>query len=1247
MASLNVSVPTEAPETLAVLVRLVADRAANPARHLAKICFFLGAGADLSSGGVSFSDLKRQAIEQFAKRPLFDITSSEEIDARFELLFAQQEPDDKALLIDWLFHRMEPLTPSDAYKLLVLLSESGGVDSIVTTNFDGMLEKAQQELGRDLFQIYAPGVARPYPFSNGRFELPRKPYLKLHGDIASRTLLFLTEEEIKSPSYDPSMLMLLESIVRTHDLIFAGYGGNDPALARIIADAAKNTTNRFFWCSPHPPSLESPLFKLLGTRIRHVRTKFDDLMMEVARPVLERPSLLITEPNYLRCLFEWRLNYCNREYLQTYGERGGTSLIGAFARRPKAEEQVRSFLLSNRALTVISGPSGFGKTTLGIRLHSIWNDHRSSRILLIRSRALPSSGDIEQHVVEQLGGLGPRAPFSLFRFERWLAENQLRMILYIDGINEFSPDLARCVQLFRNILRFCYFLPEADSAIRVITTIRQETWNIMLSHLDPAQLQKTLWSDTDAEQGIGTISCGAFTDTELQDAVRRLHERGYANIETDHLPAAVISQLHDPYLLGTIAEASHQGLPAIPGAGVYQRAFEAKLTRRGSLIDTATLKDVLASLALGSLGKQEDKFREIDIEPAALRGEIIRLMKDLHVFVEAGDGYLQFDHDRTLEYFLALGLGTGREPNLETVADLLRFLKAFRTQAKPVAAARLYFQLLPRQRFGIIGKILRALDDEDVQYSLDERELLFGFGREVLSEMTEQGEPIALQYLADVSKAAASRKIGPHLLRAVAQCGAGLPIEDAMQVLTNISHVVWSPAAIEANIYAADRLVTLYLEAGCPNVSLSRDQPYATFFGDARCPSWQRLGRLLGFAAHLGPDNTNPHEYADTLRVLNASLDLLMREPPWGSSDAESVAAYFKNNCDRLLFNATPEAIDQFFQSSDRKALISIAERLATGNALSANDLESLGPYTRTLQTEVQYHLCHLFIAISSFNDFGATLNLVETKLASMSNASPAIEIDFLHAALVYLHVLHNETYDVPRFAIFEERILRGWPDVLLFRPGLVRGERRGFQDLFDRVFEDGFGVIYPYGVLLPSARRRHSLYKDYLQDLRSERASQLPLYTKYLDGFLASGRIEEALQILQALAGVIVLWPMEGLLTLRGVIGFPDPRIRRAVVRVLAEAFNRHPAETLWFLKSSGAAVSDEDLIEIKIRHDARIGRRQINEEEWARIGHFLFSRLGAKKAIVDCAIEILHAESLDDAVTRVLQRLGLLARR
>jgi hypothetical protein len=1235
--------PADRPETLASLVRLVADRAANPTGHRTRICVFLGAGADLSSGGVSFGDLKRQAVEEFTRRPLFDITTAEDIDARFESLFLQLEPDDRALLVEAIFRRLQPLHPSDAYKLLVLLAEAGGIDAVVTTNFDVMLERAQEELGRDLFQIYAPGVARPYLLSAERFELPRRPYLKLHGDIASRSVLLLTRDELSQSDYDKSMLDLFRSIVRTHDLVFAGYGGNDPALAQIIGDAVESGTNRIFWCGPHAPLSASPLYQRLQHRVRYVRVGFDALMMEVARPILERPSLIATEPSYLRCLFDWRLDYSNREYVQTYAQRSGRSMVDVYARRQALEDRVRAFLLSNRPLAVVAGPSGFGKTTLGIRLHKVWNEHRSTRLLLIRSRALPASGDIEQHIAEQLGGLGSKTAFSLFRLERWLAESSIRLVLYIDGINEFSADLARCVHLFRTILRFCYFLPEADSALRVIATIRQETWNLMLSHLDVAQLRKTMWTGGDGDQGLSAIPCEEFTDDELADALQRLRHHGYASIDAEALPPSTLVQMHDPYLLGTVAETVRQDLPSASGACLYQRAFEAKLKNRGSFVDNTTIKEVLSSIALKCLSTDQDKFREVDITPAAVRGEIIRLMKDLHVFVDAGDGFLQFDHDRTLEYFLAVGLGSGAGPSLETLDDVLRFVRTFRTQGKAIAAARLYFQLAPRDRFALISRCLRLRDQSDASYPPEDRERLFGFGREVLTEMTEAGEPLAQQYLDDVVRAAAVGQIGEHQLRAAVQAMVGLPVQLAIPLLTSATHAASDLPATEANIYAIDKLVARYLQDDCETLDFLQAPPYAVFFGDRTLTGWEKLGRLLSFAAEVGPDNTHPEEYANAKQSLNMALNQLLREPAWEATATPSIAKLIRRHCDRLMFNATEEAIETFFRDRDRSRLMALVTKLGNGFVLTDDDMQVIQPYTQSFDTEVQYHLCHLMLVLSSLNDLTATLRIIERKLAAFSNTSSPIEIDFVQAAVVYLHVLHNLRYDEQRFGIYEQKILRDWPDILLFRPGVMRGERRGFHDLFDRVFEDGFGVIYPYGVLRPSLRRRKLRQAAYRRELSTERASPLPLYTKYLDEFLRSGRIEEALQVVQTLAGVIVLWPMEGLLTLRSVVGYPDPQIRRAVVRVLAEAFNRHPSETLWFLKTSGAAVSDEELIEVKIRHEAHIGRRQINEEEWARIGHFLLTLPGARQAIMDCVAILLRADSLEHAIGAILQRLGL----
>jgi hypothetical protein len=1228
------------PEALPSLVRLVADRAADSVGHRAKICVLLGAGADISSGGLTFVELKRQAVEEYTKRPLFDITLPEQIEARFEELFVRLQPDERALLVDWLFHRMKPLQPSDAYKLLVLLAEVGGVDAVVTTNFDLMLETAQGQMGRDIFQVFAPGVARPYMWSP-RFEFPKKPYLKLHGDISSRSLTLLTSADLENAKYEPSMLELLRSILSTHDLVLIGYSGFDRALVPIIADAVSATNNRVFWCNPHSPSSESPLYSKIADRVRVIRLGFDQLMMEVARPVLERPSLATTEPTYLRCLFDWRIDYCNREYVQAYGERAGVSMVDVFARRRVLEKRLQSFLLPNRPLAIITGASGFGKTTLGIRLYKTWGSTASTKLMLIRSRSLRDNGDIEQHIVEQLGGLGSRAPFSLFQLERWIRNNGLRLVVYVDGVNEFSPELSRCLQFLKNILRLCYFLPESDSALRVIVTIRQETWSAMLPHLDSAQLQKTVWSDSEPQGSFSTIACTELSDEELEDAITRLRDHGYASINPNELSAAVMDQLRDPYLLGAVADAAQAGMPPIPSASVYGNALEAKLQRRDSLLDKGTLKEILASLALKCLTSQQDRFRELEIQPLELRSEIVRTMKDLNVFVDAGQGFLQFDHDRTFEYFLALAFSSGDEPSLETMGDLLRFLQSFKNQSKPIAAARLYFQLNPKERFNLISAALRLLDDSDNRYQTLEREILFGFGRDVLVQMTEQREPMVRDYLSDVIEAARVGKIGPIHLRTVVQSAASLPVECAVPLLTRVSHSLSPQAEVEANIFATDKLVKQYLVSRCPLISLLHDEPYSTFFADSTIASWQRLGRLLGFASQLGPDNTHPNEYRSVLQVIEAALTEVTSQP-WTDSEAKSFTDFLIANSDRLLFNATADGIAEFFCNPRRRELEEILEKIEAGAVLTNSDLDEITPYTTSLSFDVEYHLSHALAILSSFNDLEATLQLMEQRFETFSNDTSPNEIDFYYSLLVYLHILHNVPYEESRFKQWEEAVLRDWSKVLLYRPGLERGERRGFQDLFDRVFEDGFSVIFPYGVLLPSLRRRRTFFADYRRALAAETSTQLPMYSRYLEEYLREERIEEALQVLQALAGVIVAWPLEGLLALRGVVGHSEPRIRRATIRILAEAFNRHPEETMQFLKSSGAAVSDEELIEIKIRQDARIGRRQVDEREWARIGHCLLSRPGARELLSKSLRALLRAPNVHDAIAGILTVLG-----
>lgn len=1223
---------------LAELVQVVTERVRSSRRDR-KICLLLGAGADISSGGMTFWSFKSRAIQEYFKLETFDVTTSELIDARFEELVGAMDTEDRALLAEWIFHRMEECEPSDSYKLLVLLAEAGGIDAVVTTNFDNMLERAQRQLGRDLFQVFAPGVARPYVFGPSRRESIRKPYVKLHGDIEARVVTLLTAAELATPGYDEQTIGLLREILQTHDLVIAGYGGYDTGLAQILAEGVTVGNSRVYWCNPSRPKTDSPLFALLANQARIVEVSFDEMIEQIARPSLERPSLAPAEPTYVRRLLDWRLAYCNKHYFEAHGMRGHRDIRDTFARRPRMEERLVAFMKPNRPLALVVGASGMGKSTLGIRMARLWERNRSTRIMLIRAGSLHGNGDIEEHIREQLGGLGAKSGFSLFQFERWLRDSGVRLVLFIDGVNEFSPDISTCIPFFRGILRICHFLPEQNSSLRLIATIRQETWNTMLDFLDHVQIRNAVWSE-DGHEPYSVIACDRLTGPELDDALQRLQDSGHASIDSTRLSARDAEQLRDPFLLGLVAEAGKMDGPPVQGAALYRLAFGNRIRQSGSLIGAATIEDSLASLALQMLETGRDSARTIDVQPVSVRDEVIRVAKDLDVLRKDGQDELAFTHDRAFEYFLALAIASTGRLSLETMDELLAYLREFKGQGRPVAAARLYFNLDQSTRFTLIFDALKLLDIRGRHSKLD-CEILFTFAREVLVEAAEQGSTLAQQYLADVVSGFPHNGVGERRLRAAVQAIAQMSTADAVPLLARTAQSGDALANVEAHIFALDKLAQHLLATGCPNVDLLKEEPYATFFGAPTLERWKAMRRLLGLAARIGPDNTHPDEYSSVQIVLSNALRGIVSRTESGA-DASEFFSYFLSNCDRLMFNTTPDRVKSFFENPARDDFSDVFERLAVGQSMSEADFDALEHYSSTLDHDIEYHLFHVLIVLASMNDLAGMLALLERRFAAFDTTVSPVQVDFFDAALVYIHIVHDIPYDENRFRKWEEKVLDEWPRVLLYQPGKERGERRGFPDPFDQIFEDGFSAFYPYGVLSPSARRRSMHYLEYCEITSTELSSPLELYVTKLDAFVQSGRVDEAIQVLQVIAHIIVVWPREGLTALRGVIGAGyNPNLRRSIVRVLAEAYGRHPEETMKFLRTSGAAVSDDDLMEIKVRHDARVGRRQIGEEEFARIAHFLLRLPSARDVLVRCIRALLHATDLESAIYAVFQEL------
>src|SRR5205085_1039546 len=182
-------------------------------------------------------------------------------------------------------------------------------------------------------------------------------------------------------------------------------------------------------------------------------------------------------------------------------------------------------------------------------------------------------------------------------------------------------------------------------------------------------------------------------------------------------------------------------------------------------------------------------------------------------------------------------------------------------------------------------------------------------------------------------------------------------------------HSTSSVARTEADIYTIDKLVKKYLLSECPVVDLLHDEPFAIFFADTSITPWQRLDRLLRLAGQLGPDNTHPEEYVRILKVLNAALDQLLQEGPWSEPVATQLTNFFLENCDRLLFNATPQGISRFFNNPKRREFEVLIDKLAAGSVLSEEDLLVFEPYTQSLAADIEYHLSHALFILSSFND--------------------------------------------------------------------------------------------------------------------------------------------------------------------------------------------------------------------------------------------------------------------------------------
>ncbi len=1232
-----------------------------------KICLFLGAGADIGAGGITFNRLKRMWYANEAKIDVHESTPQKEIESKFQEFFSKLSPKERARIVKKIFRTHSSADPSDAYKILALLIRVNFIDAVITTNFDVMLEKAAELVGKCNYDVFAPGLAKPYMLGNV-VHLPGCPYVKVHGDLRSGHITVITQEEIDTSTYDKNIVQLINHIIANHNLIIAGYGGWDTALATIIANAAKKSDNSVYWCNPEPPSLESPLYKSLPKdRLIHIGTTFHETIETLARPCFQTPFQINSlTPQFIESLLDWRIEHARQDFIGEYATVNDKLIDSMFTERKEIESTLCRFIFSGvqKNLAVVVGNTGTGKTTLGIRLA---NRLDNAEVLLIKGKSLQNISSIEQMIMSYAGVANPET-VNLFSFANWLAKNGKNLVFYLDAINEISTSQETCGCFVKDLLRTCYMLSQFQ-CIRFIITMRHELWSRLLDDMDLYLLEKILWNDLGDAGRITPLELPRFSDTELNRTLHRYYEEKLILFPPESLSRESLMLLRDPFLLGIVIRDGGKNPSNITSFGM----LDAFMRRKIEAVDRGRANEIWTSLSRMAgicMQRGTDEFRVADFlacAPFESPESLLRNLAENGILVNKRHDMWGFTHDRIFQMFLALAFGNFPEcPTFTSIEDIDCFVKNFSGVPTIMSAARIHFLARFKDKIKIIEKAQSRMDSDKI---VPLHEDIFVFTKEIILDAADEyvdqsirmpehdrrikifreNKDCLFSYCSDVISAGK----GAMQTKAAIQAAAKFELPLATNLLAKaLSHSDLACAA-EAQYYLLSRISEKLLTSqGGSN--LLDDPVYADYVNAKEIPLWHRLFRLFRIVSVIGADNTHTDEYRAAYSAIKIAFISLGETLKIENDDISQIVSFAMKNLDRYMFNADVEHIESFFNSKNKNCFMPIVEKIEKGYSLTREDMSSVSEYMFSGRHPFEFFLLVMLFAVSSINNQESAIELWREKTREFTENSEPEEVDY-YVSVPSVMFTFGSRIDLEEYGSFIRKIIMEMPALLLFQPGARRGKRRGFTDSFDMIFEDGFSLISGYIQMRENMLRQNTKYSDFLRAEMEEMATteKIPcFYENALENFLCNSsedRIETtdihmALAVLRAISSATCVSPKAGLRELHCVLGNRHPQIRRALIRILSESYARDPTATRLFLDHAHCFFGDRELRKIKAAADPRHGLRQMSAREWGRIIHFILFELPEGRTMFFRSLKELYSSNTPvEAIRRISKILNL----
>ena len=977
------------------------------------ICVLIGAGADISSGGILFRELKIRFLKENGCIIPTSI-SDKNLDEKFEKNLVELSQDGRCETLDKIMRKHKK--PSEGYSLLVMLAEMGYIDSVITTNFDYLLEETQDLLNLKPFTIYTPGRAIPEEYYLQRKKIP-PIYLKMHGDLFDRLVTHLTRSEIRSKHYGEKFINLFTHIIQNNSIIIVGYGGYDDLITEVFRQQ-KNDIDGVYWCNICNPKEDSDLVKTLEqeNKLWYVQTTFDNLFQELAKNLLKDAILKNANPIFLPTVIQAKIE--NQKYIFNEKVEYSDKLINRIDAQNALEDMLQTFDIRCIAIT---GEPKFGKSCF------IYKAMRSIQDITFFPIMCEHNHSILSNMVQALG-YDTDVPFSImYSFLKWWNDKQEHLVVIMDDFfnqDYFQTTDTKYIIEFFNLL----YIARGFKYIQFIVTFQYSVYN---------EIIKNNAYITFGEILSHPIELGKFSEDEVEKLLNKFDAGNNVN-ELRKKELLYIPYVWEIIFKNNILLTDNTDFFAQYINGLFNIA-----TKNYNFTKHAFNK-MLRNLSYNQIFSHTNDVDIASYEFKFLQQEGIIDINNNIIYPELAVYYC-------MQYFLQSL--TWEEVIFKTIIPEIQKSNVL-SDIQIEVYVSIWTNVNDIDSFNVILSSLEYITKNSF-ISMTKKKLII----KILQRCIKENNGFFVEYLTNIDINEYSIDFQKYLFKVCAELSP-----KTLTVWENCN----SPSILS---YAAfilrndDLYRSLILLSMNPKLEIDLSEEFTGKNG---------LIKLLHIMTYFGWDNLSNAEYLQLKNIMISKLIPVVKTNDMSIQYSVDVLINYAYN---VFFNAGEDFEEQFIRCKNA-TLNELTKKVLSKQLLTEDDYMSLIEINIDINNSWQFIISNLIVIYEMYNFPAETYDMLYHCVDNMQYDVHVQYLDFFLSSTFWSLYL-NKPCNREMFTEIFEKVVEKYERILFMFPNTKRtASFNKFSDEFDRMFEDGFNPIAFYFYTAPYKSLTMSEYK-------------------------------------------------------------------------------------------------------------------------------------------------------------------------